>query len=113
MNKDQLDKKTGWVVWVNVDSTEGRGQSVPRVTCETEATASRFAKGKGVQGSDATIKETDLYLIDYQWYGPVIIEPSTNIDDVAQENINAYREALKKAESLGLTDDEISLLRKG
>lgn len=108
-----------FVVWINTDLTEGRGMQVPVAVCRTEATALRLAHGADVQGSNGTVHETILLKEKGDWYGPVrIIEPNS-ADEITERALAREREArakkmevLNRAKALGLTDEEIEVLKK-
>lgn len=106
-----------YTVWTNQDLTEGRGYEYPLAVCETESTARRLGKGRYVQGSDCSVTETTLYLIDRKWYGPVSVVPPTKEDIAAEAKLQAAKAAtflktaaINKARELGLSDEDIAAL---
>lgn len=107
------DIKTVWVAWTNTDLTEGRGAQYPLVVCDAQATAKRLGKGKSVQGSDCLVKEGLAVRIDGRWLAPTRIEAPSQEDEMRQAAIDAKREAIAKAKSLGLSEDDIKAIRNG
>lgn len=113
------DSKDVWVAWTNTDCTEGRGQSVPLHTCESESTAIRMGKRGSVQGSDCSVtRETAVRIEDGPWLAPCrLVLPSTEDRDndkriAAKRQAKAEREsAIEKAKELGLSEDDIKALR--
>jgi hypothetical protein len=111
-------ERTVYTVWSNQDLTEGRGYEYPLAICETESTARRLGEGRYVQGSDCTVTETTLYLIDNKWYGPVVVVPPTKEDAAAEVKVQAAKTAVAaklaaigKARALGLSDADIEALK--
>lgn len=113
----KLDTKPIWVVWQNTDLTEGRGYLVPIHVCESETTAYRMAKGKGVQGSDAEVSFGEAVKHMGHWCAPVqVIKPTAK--DVegdarkasAREADRRRYEALERARQAGLSEDDIAVL---
>jgi hypothetical protein len=115
-----------WIVYANTDLTEGRGACVPVACCAIEATALRLAKGRDVQGHDATVEEVPLLTVELETkrvhkkrsYGPVYLIQPTVEDRKLQEKITEKREmetkrvkVLERARELGLTDKELELLK--
>ena len=107
------EKKTVWVAYTNTDCTEGRGHDVPIAVCAAEATATRLARKKYVQGNDGPVRTMELLKIDGNWYAPSaainLVEPSKE-DVAAQAAIDAKREAMDKAKAAGLTDADLLAL---
>ena len=106
-----IDCKPVYVVWVNSDLTEGRGWDVPLVSCETEATARRLAKGRNVQGSNGTITREWALKTSRGWLVPGRVELPSREDDINQAAIETHRAIVEKAKAAGLTDDEIEVLK--
>lgn len=104
-------ERTAWVVYTNTDLTEGRGHQFPLHVCDKEATAIRLAHKAGVMGSDAEVKSVSLVKADGAWYGPVSIKQPTVEDNRAQKLMDDRRAAVSRARQLGLSDDDIRLLR--
>lgn len=108
------ERRTVYVAYTNTDCNEGRGHDVPIAVCAMEATATRLAKNKYVQGSDGPVRTMELVNIDGKWFAPSaafnIIGP-TKEDISAQAVIDAKRAALAKAKAAGLTDDDLRALR--
>jgi hypothetical protein len=106
------DMKEAFIVWTNTDLTEGRGWQYPAAVCESETTALRLAKGRGVMGSDAGVEPALIFRIDGHWYAPSKIEPSTKEDERFDGLREEKRQAEKKAEMLGMTPEEIIALSR-
>lgn len=106
-------ERTAWVVYTNTDLTEGRGWQFPLHVCDKEATAIRLAHKAGVMGSDAEVRQVSLVKAGGAWYGPVQIKQSTKEDDRAQKLMDERRAAIARARELGLSDEDIRLLRAG
>lgn len=111
--------KSYWAVWTNTDLTEGRGLEYIRYHCFLESTARRLAKGSYVMGTDSAVTLEKSYIIDGKYYhmSGCVIHP-TNEDKKLEENLIAERNkeerkkaVLRKAKDLGLTDEEIGLLK--
>ena len=105
-----------WIVMCNTDLTEGRGEQFAKYYCQTEATARRLAVKGYVQGSDCPVRSQKAVLFDGSYYFPWSIRPiPPSPEDVGvQKRIDAAKareDALAKAASLGMTDDEITILR--
>jgi len=106
------DIKEAFVVWTNTDLTEGRGWQYPAAVCESETTAIRLAKGRGVMGSDCGVEPAPIFKIDGLWYAPAKIEsPDKNDLSVDAQRVEK-RAAEEKAKSLGMTPDEIIALAR-
>ena len=106
-------EKMVWIVWGNEDLTEGRGPGYVIRVCETEATARRIAKGKGVQGTNAHVERVMAYQIGWNWYAPNEIVRPTKEDKAKQEKMDTFGKAIKAARERGLTDEEIKVLTSG
>lgn len=112
------ETKPVWVVWVNSDLTEGRGQLIPVRVCTSEATAIRLGKGRDVQGADARIQQHEAIWHRNAWCAPVeIISPSPkDLEEDARREIarmadRRRAEALERARQAGLSEDDIAILR--
>ena len=118
-NPKIIDTKIAYVVWVNTDLTEGKGQLYAKHICAHESTARRLAKGADVQGTNARVEEMELYLIRGDWYsGGRIIERMSEQDKIAEKALEVERAkkhqkeaVLRKAKSMGLSDAEIEILK--
>lgn len=113
------DVRDVWIVWGNTDNTEGKGRVYIRDVCEIEATALRVGKGRYVMGRDCPISKATSYKINNTWVQPSLVTPPRGEDKVAQERIDAERstknkveEAVLKAEKLGLSQDDLEVLRE-
>jgi len=104
-------ERKAWVVYTNTDLNEGRGWQFPLHVCDKEATATRLARKAGVMGSDAEVKPVNLVKVGGAWYGPVHIKQSTKEDDCAQKLLDDRRAAIVRARELGLSDEDLRLLR--
>lgn len=100
-----------WAVFRNSDLTEGRGFEQVCYLCKLETTAKRLASGTNVQGSDGRVLPVSLFKHDGRLYGPIQLEMPTTADEREQERLDEWREVLAKAEQLGLSRDEIAVLR--
>jgi len=98
----------------NSDRTEGRGQQYCYGYSLSKQTALRYAKGKGVQSSNAGVVEivpllyagTQYLSLDY------ILQLETTPEDTAIEHkIKEIEEVLARAYRLGLTDTEIDIIK--
>jgi len=107
-------------VWSTTDLTEGRGRDYPYAICKSKSTAMRLAIGRYVQGSDCPITTVSCLDVDGLLYFPVdkmdITLPTKEdkANDAAEQQkllLEQKREAVKqKAQRLGLTEEELSLL---
>ena len=108
-----IENKTVWVAYTNTDITQGSGYDVPIAVCTTEATATRMARKKYVQGSDGPVRMMELRKIEGRWYAPSaainVLEPSKE-DIAVQATMDAKRLAVEKAKSAGLTNADLLAL---
>ena len=90
-----------WCVITNSDLTEGRGYNFILHICELEANARRFAKGAGVQGTNAAVEKQYVYHTNKGILGPVtkIINPSAQ-DTENQKRIDAEYVRKQRANEL-------------
>lgn len=110
--------QVAYVAWTNTDLTEGRGWQIPLAVCEFEATARRLGVKKNVQGCDCPVEQSEIYLINNRWYGPInLISPSKE-DTAIETKIRAAEAALaakmvviEKAKALGLSEEDIAVLK--
>jgi len=109
-----------YCVWTNTDLTEGRGQEYVEYFCEKEATAIRLAQKNYVQGSNSRITKSVCYKINNQWYYPSCrtVYPTVE-DNKAEAKLEEERQLalkknniLNKPKELGLTEEEIKILRE-
>lgn len=105
-----------FAVYDNTDHNEGRGQEFVRAYTKLESTAIRLAKRSYVQGTDAPINQVTLFKYGDNYF-PVsskvnVIEPKLE-DIVAEERAKTFAGVLEKAFDLGLTVEELEILRKG
>ena len=109
-----------YTVYVNTDLTEGRGRQYALYHCMHEATATRLAKGRDVQGSNGTVRKTSGYVINGSLYvcGGLIEDPSAG-DIIEEKRLARLREeadnkarVLAKAKELGLSEEDIAILTK-
>ncbi|MEO0622808.1 MAG: hypothetical protein AAF183_11315 [Pseudomonadota bacterium] len=106
------ETKEVWAVVRNTDDVEGRGRAYIAHFCELPATAYRLAKGKGVQGGPADVDRIILEKRGRHWLGPVEVELPTSDDKQAQKRRDDRDAALRRAQQLGLTKDEIEAIRR-
>lgn len=109
--------KTIYVVFSNTDLTEGRGAEHPIGCFESKTSAINFSKKKGVQGTDADVREMPSFLVDMAIYGHCVYAPAIihkpSDEDKRKDELHYLREnALKKAKAAGLTKEEIDLIAK-
>lgn len=108
-----FEKRTVYVAYTNTDLSEGRGYDVPIAVCLCEATATRLARHKYVQGSDGPVRSIEQQKIDGLWYTPELgvraVDP-TREDILAQTALDCKRAALDKAKMAGLTDADLRAL---
>lgn len=109
-----MSKKVYYVVWGNTDLNEGRGEEFPKHICEIWTTAERLAKGGYVQGSDNPISEYHPLFDNGATYISTryipIMKPTAT--DVAEEKrVNSLQAVSDKAKRLGLSEEEIKILR--
>lgn len=110
-----------WAVWTNTDLTEGSGLQYVRYVARLSSTARRLARGNYVQGTNCPVQPVTLYLINGMWHGPGMRWEKDTAEDREQEaHLERARQeavqreaALQRAQELGLTPDEIALLRGG
>ena len=102
--------KPVWVAWTNTDLTEGKGYRRVLCVCEAEATAIRLGYKKSVMGSNCPVTKETAARVNGQWLVPGYINPPSRDDVMKQKKMDAKAAALKKAQALGLTEDEISYL---
>lgn len=117
-NVELQDEKDIFGVVVNSDPTEGRGYNYTKYLCEKESTAIRLAKKADVQGSDGSVVKLQAIKINGVWFYPnaYIKQPNQHDLYIEEELISqrikqkAKDNALKKAEKLGLDDQDIKIL---
>lgn len=109
------DELYGWAVFVNSDLTEGRGCEVIQALCRIEATAIRLARHANVQGSDGVVRRVRLFIREYEGpgyiYGPVQLKEPSAADEKEQAEIDRRRAVEEKARALGLSAEELLVLR--
>lgn len=115
------DTKTIYVAYTNTDCTEGRGQEIAFAVSECESTVIRLGSKRYIQGSNCPIEQRQAVKIENRWYVPLGCVPfaQPTIDDrkneaklIAEKALKAKKdEVLVRAKSLGLSDEEIKLLR--
>lgn len=104
----EIESKDVWVAWTNRYLADGKVCSIPHVVCEIEATAIRM--GKDVQGANCNIKKELAVRVKNKWLIPGrIISPSKE-DKISQCKLDKKREAIEKAKSSGLSDEDIKTL---
>jgi hypothetical protein len=88
-------EKTLFAVYTNTDLTEGRGNEYIHALTEKEITAKRLAKGRYVQGTDATVKEVKAFFIPIsegytnigEWFAPAGLIHKPTKEDEQNEKI--------------------------
>lgn len=110
---DSIEKtKDVWIAWTNTDLTEGRGHRIPYVICDNIITAKRLGKNKAVQGTDCNVTKEKAYLINNKWVSNVNIQ-DPSLEDKKKIELYEKEEKIKqKALDLGLTIDEIKILKQ-
>lgn len=115
--------KKVYLVYNNTDLNEGRGREYVYAIAELEVTAERLAKGAGVHGCDCRVVEfeTVLFYDENKRYLPLDVIPffPPTIDDINQqkerdrklEEKRKFEIVLQKAKDLGLTDEEIAIIK--
>lgn len=114
MTERITDVKDVWVAWTNTDLTEGRGTQFPFTVCASESTAIRLGEGKYAQGTDCPVTKEIAVQIEGrgQWYAPCRITSPSGIDKARDEMREQRRAARKRALDLGLTEDDLDLLKQ-
>lgn len=109
--------RTAYAVYINTDTTEGRGEEYPFAICEMKITAERIGDGKYIQGKDCPVEEVNVFNYMGMDYGPVFIHQPTQTDIHLQKQKEKCEEAerkklaaIEKARGLGLSEEEISAL---
>ena len=112
-------EKDLWAVWNNTDLTEGRGGMYIQYVCEAKATALRLAKKAGIQGGDADVIQVKAYLIDKNWYYRSRPVPPNDQDRIEEKKLieaqllkERREKVLQKAIQLGLSEEDIKVLRE-
>lgn len=106
MVNDDLIKK-GFVCITNSDCTEGRGRQIYFGWTLNRFTASRLAKGKGVQGTNADVKPIDIYVIKDTQYGPIMLERPNQKDKEEEDQYKSREAMLDLLKAKGITAEEI------
>ena len=114
------EQKECWTVTLNRDGTEGRGPLYVAHVCWNESTANRLARGKCVQGSNGKVTKAwaRRFEDDARWYVPAHIEKMSNFDESEEKILEESRKkqkakeiVLERAKKLGLSDDDLALIR--
>ena len=92
-----MESRTLYVVFTNTDLTEGRGWQHPIGYSFNEYTALRFAKNKGVMGSDAHVNGYSTLIVDGKEYVSVGL---LNIQRPEQADIDKERADKKRKETI-------------
>lgn len=103
-----------YIVFTNTNLTDGYGSEYPLAVADYKSTATRFAKGKYVMGSDAPVKKVELVQFEGVWYLPVDYVPILKAekgDKERDEKDISRSEAIERAKKLGLSEDDINLIR--
>ena len=112
---------TYYIIRNNTDPTEGRGGEYTFPICELYTTAERVGKGQYVQGMDCPIFEIESTIVDgkeyfekqYVPFYPALLEDKEKEMIRIQNEIKKQRklEVFKKMKELGITDEEISMIK--
>lgn len=102
-----------FVAWSNTDLTEGRGSQIPIAVSKSYSCAERLGRKKGVQGSDASVKKDWLIRLGGQYYGRINLNYATVEDTTNDTKYQQYKEAVARAQALGLTGDDLKILSGG
>ena len=109
---------TVYSVVANTDLTEGRGMLQTIYVSTSRTTARRLAKGRGVQGCDAYVEESDAYQINGKLYVTGVDVKPNKADIESDKAIQAKIEkdemkacVLKKLKMMGISEEEINLLK--
>eukprot|EP00919_Chromeraceae_sp_WS-2016_P060712 GHVR01144135.1.p1 GENE.GHVR01144135.1~~GHVR01144135.1.p1 ORF type:complete len:111 (+),score=13.52 GHVR01144135.1:173-505(+) len=108
-----METKEVYAVIGNTDCTEGRGSTFVKAYAETMATAKRLGHKGYVQGSNCPIEKRTLYKPEGTngWHGPVKVEMPTVQDAKVQVEIDKRQAVLDKATALGLSAEDLTLLK--
>jgi hypothetical protein len=116
-----MKTKTFYAAFTNTDCTEGRGQQIAFAISECESTVERVGKKGYIMGSDCPISEVQVIDVDGRWYVPLHSVPLKfpTAEDMKQEAARIARkelkrkkdEAIERAKSLGMSDEDIALLK--
>jgi hypothetical protein len=101
----------GFVVYANSARTEGRGREEARAVCRSNSTAERLGKKIGVQGSDGDVRERQLFSINGEWYGPVILQEASEEDKKKDAADRLYKDVVRKALAAGLSSSDLDILK--
>ena len=105
------DKIEAWAIFSNTDLTEGKGTEYISRFCRIRSTAVRLAHKAYVMGSDAPVLKIELERKNKALLGPVTLVEPTEDDKRRQKIMDTHEEVISKARSLGMTDDEINMIR--
>ena len=105
-----METKNIFVVVTNSDLTEGRGHPVEIAYCEAETTAKRLAKGRGVMGSNAEVRNAIAVYSNGRWCAPVRIEQPNSEDQKTQAILDKRKSIIAKALELGLTGEDLKAM---
>lgn len=110
------ERHTLYAIRRNTDTTEGRGHDITVGVAKMQATALRIARKIDVQGSDGTVRPfkvmRDQHGDDWipVWAGHDPVAPAVQ-DMAMQTKLDERAQAIAKAKSLGLSDEDIAALR--
>lgn len=107
--------KTIFACYTNTDLTEGRGAEYPFAFAEKQSTATRLAKGKGVQGTDARVQQVQMFFIPQEgcqaigsWYAPAGYIHTPTARDLEEEQKIQNEQAKKILLEKFRNNEEIS-----
>jgi len=115
---DEEEVVRGFLVWEDIDQTEGRmGRRIVAHTT-SRATAERLAEGRGVQGAPGEVEPTFFAEVGVHIYAPCYLERPTPGD--LKADAKRYREEERKMrlkdlrrrlEEAGFSEEDLELLR--
>lgn len=112
MDIPQIERvNPGYVGVVNSDTTEGRGFEVYEVHSFAPIVAKDAVRGKSVQGSDGYVIEVPFVMINGKWYGPINLSYPDEEQKARGLAEIERQERIQKAKDLGLTDEDIEIIR--
>lgn len=111
MEYEVQETKPVWLVISNTDLTEGRGYQRITHICVSMETAIRVGKKGYIMGSDCPIEEAVGFKINNKWYYPGVEILESSEDSKNRLKRVKLEEVLKKAVTLGLSEEEIKTLK--
>ena len=68
MISNPIERRYFWAVYSNRDLSEGRGADFILAVSSSKETATRYAVGKYVQGSNGPVRQIELFNVDGCWH---------------------------------------------